>query len=311
MIAVSARHSPSCALRDVIANFQQRTPIRARSLIISTYGDVVEPHGGSIWLGSLIALLAPLQINERLIRTSIFRLAKEGWVTAEKTGRRSYYALTESGRRRFEPAFKRVYRAELPLWDGTWCLLLLSQLSAERRKYVREELRWQGFAAFSPTLLANPHCDRNDLITILHELGVADDSIMFETRLHDTLTTPALYQQVRQSWHLDELAQYYRQFIQLFDPLWQALNQYGVGTPQEAFLARLLLIHEYRRLQLRDPGLPDELLPAHWEGHAARTLCRQLYRLVYARSEHWLDEIVGTQWTARADAIPVRWSRSF
>jgi phenylacetic acid degradation operon negative regulatory protein len=57
-------------------------------------------------------------INERLIRTSIFRLTKEGWLTAEKVGRRSYYSLTGTGRRRFEKAFKRVYSASLPAWNG-------------------------------------------------------------------------------------------------------------------------------------------------------------------------------------------------
>ena len=33
-------------------------------------------------------------------------------------------------------------------------------------------------------------------------------------------------------------------------------------APERAFVARTLLIHEYRRLLLRDPGLPGDLLPA-------------------------------------------------
>ena len=59
----------------------------ASSLIVTVYGDAIEPHGGAVWLGSLIQLLEPIGINERLIRTSIFRLTKEGWLTAEKVGR--------------------------------------------------------------------------------------------------------------------------------------------------------------------------------------------------------------------------------
>ena len=54
------------------------------------------------------------------------------------------------------------------------------------------------------------------------------------------------------------------------------------------FLARLLLIHEYRKLLLRDPQLPDELLPADWEGKAARLLCRNIYKLVWEKSQDWL-----------------------
>jgi hypothetical protein len=103
--ALSAHSSPMSSLaplNHLITRFQEQTPIRASSLIITLYGDAIEPHGGTVWLGSLINLLEPIGINERLIRTSIFRLTKEGWLTAEKVGRRSYYSLTGTGRRRFE-----------------------------------------------------------------------------------------------------------------------------------------------------------------------------------------------------------------
>jgi len=64
-------------LNQLIARFQEQTPIRASSLIITLYGDAIEPHGGTVWLGSLIGLLEPMGINERLIRTSIFRLTRK------------------------------------------------------------------------------------------------------------------------------------------------------------------------------------------------------------------------------------------
>jgi len=282
-------------LARLIQRFQQRTPIRAHSMILTLYGDVVEPHGGSIWLGSLIDLMAPLGINERLIRTSMFRLGKDGWLSGERVGRRSYYSLTESGRRRFETAFKRVYRSELPPWDGTWRLLLLTGLSAEKRKRLREELQWQGFAAFSPVLLASPRGELADLTSTLQELGAGDDCIVFQT-CAPLPVTRVLHRQVRESWNLDVLGEHYHAFIQAFRPLWQALCEQRSIAPEDAFLSRILLIHEYRRLLLRDPQLPDELLPADWEGRAARELCRDLYHLLYVRAEQWLDEMVGTEW---------------
>jgi len=284
-------------LANLIERFQQRTPIRAHSLVVTLYGDVIEPRGGSIWLGSLIDLLAPLGLNERLIRTSIFRLGKEGWLSAQRVGRRSYYRLTEPGRRRFETASRRVYSSELPGWDGTWCLLLLTQLSSEKRKQLREELQWQGFAAFSPTLLASPRGELSDLAVTLRELGVGNECIIFQT-CAQVLTDPhTLHHQVRESWNLDVLGEHYHAFIQAFRPLWQVMGKNRNITPEDAFLSRILLIHEYRRLLLRDPQLPDELLPAEWEGRAARQLCRDLYHLVYARAEQWLDEAVGANWS--------------
>lgn len=281
-------------LNQLINRFQEQTPIRASSLIITLYGDAIEPHGGTVWLGSLINLLEPFGINERLIRTSIFRLTKEDWLTAEKVGRRSYYSLTGTGRRRFEKAFKRVYSSSLPAWDGSWALVMLSQIAADKRKQVREELEWQGFGAISPTVMACPRADRSDVMATLQDLDVADDCIVFETRAQDVLASRAMRMQVRESWKIDELGEHYSEFIQLFRPLWQALREQDQLRPEDCFLARTLLIHEYRRLLLRDPQLPDELLPGDWEGRAARQLCRNIYRLIHAKAEDWLNRNLET-----------------
>lgn len=292
--ASSAVMSSLAPLNNLITRFQEQTPIRASSLIITLYGDAIEPHGGTVWLGSLINLLEPIGINERLIRTSIFRLTKEGWLTAEKVGRRSYYSLTGTGRRRFEKAFKRVYSASLPAWDGAWTLVLLSQLDAARRKAVREELEWQGFGVIAPNVLGCPRADRADLAATLRELDASDDSIIFETHAQEVLASKAMRAQVRESWRIEELGQHYSEFIRLFRPLWQAMKEQEAPSAQDCFLARTLLIHEYRKLLLRDPQLPEELLPGDWEGRAARQLCRNLYRLVYAGAEALLGEALET-----------------
>jgi phenylacetic acid degradation operon negative regulatory protein len=59
--------------------------------------------------------------------------------------------------------------------------------------------------------------------------------------------------------------------------------------PTAAFMVRTLLIHEYRRLHLRDPLLPQRLLPANWPGTRAAVLCREIYVHVFAASEIFLS----------------------
>jgi DNA-binding transcriptional regulator PaaX len=81
-------------IKQRLDDFRQQRRVQAGSLIISAFGDAIVPRGGRIWLGSLIRLLEPLELNERLIRTSVFRLAKEEWLRTETVGRRADYVLT-------------------------------------------------------------------------------------------------------------------------------------------------------------------------------------------------------------------------
>src|SRR5882757_4595161 len=97
------RDSDSPAPDPVIARWVQRTlradPPRAKSLIVTVWGDALAPHGGAVWLAGLIRLMAPFGINERLVRTSVFRLAQDGWLAATTHGRTSRYRLTQEGKR--------------------------------------------------------------------------------------------------------------------------------------------------------------------------------------------------------------------
>jgi len=57
---------------------------------------------------------------------------------------------------------------------------------------------------------------------------------------------------------------------------------------------RTLLIQEYRKVLLRDPQLPAELLPSNWHGTAAYQLCRNLYRAVYSHADEYLTDAMET-----------------
>jgi len=46
-------------------------------------------------------LVRPFGISDRLVRTSVFRLAEEGWLDAQRDGRRSRYTLNPRSAARF------------------------------------------------------------------------------------------------------------------------------------------------------------------------------------------------------------------
>jgi phenylacetic acid degradation operon negative regulatory protein len=92
-----------------------------------------------------------------------------------------------------------------------------------------------------------------------------------------------------ESWPLDRTADAYLKFMKTFEPLRGWLARRETLSDADAFTARILLIHHYRRVVLRDPLLPTALLPRDWPGSAARQLCGEVYRGLLALSEQWLD----------------------
>src|ERR1700704_4631100 len=134
-------------------------PPKAKSLVVTVWGDSIAPHGGAVWLSALIALLAPFGINERLVRTSVYRLAQEGWLAARQDGRRSLYRLTRQGQRRFEHAYRRIYAPPATeSWDGSWHLVIVPPAAIDKssRRELRKELGWDGFGVIGPSLFARP-----------------------------------------------------------------------------------------------------------------------------------------------------------
>ncbi|MBN9421380.1 MAG: phenylacetic acid degradation operon negative regulatory protein PaaX [Candidatus Accumulibacter sp. 66-26] len=282
-------------IRARIDEFSQQKRVHANSLIISVFGDMVVPRGGRIWLGSLIRLLEPLGLNERLVRTSVFRLAKEEWLRTEALGRRSDYLLTPHGQRRFDEASRHIYASYAPLWDRRWRLILgVGQLEQKDRDALRRALFWQGFGALGSDCFVHPSTDLSAAFDALvaeglgHLIGGLMPLLAADSRLGGTASNADL---VARAWNLSELSDAYAQFVATYMPALAELRRDRSAEidEEEAFLMRLLLIHDYRRLLLRDPELPDVLVPAGWPGQTARVLCKELYRRLLAPSERHLD----------------------
>lgn len=294
-----------------IKDFLRDRPVRANSLIITIYGDSIAPHGGSVWLGSFINLIKPLGINDRLVRTSVFRLSKDNWLASEHIGRCSYYGLTATGRRRFEHAYRRIYFQPRVQWEGDWQIVMTagSDLTPTQRDDVRKELQWEGFGLIAPGVLAHPSADLEPLLDILRSNGVQDCVVVLRAKSLGTLAGKPARELVRECWNLESIAQDYTRFLNRFRPVLKALMSTRELDPEQCFIVRTLLMHEFRRTLLRDPQLPDQLLPHDWPGNAARQLCHQLYALTQRGTENHLMSVLKTASGRLPEAAPYFFER--
>lgn len=257
----------------------------AQSLIVTLFGDCVSQHGGSLWLGSLIKLLDLFAINERLTRTSVYRLVQDDWLAVQRIGRRSYYRFTAHGQREYERTAARVYSSTGPAWDGTWTLAILHDVSGAVRETLRTSLGWIGFGQLAPGVFARPSSDRQGLTDLIEELDLERHVLVMDAQAESA----SIAELAEGRWHLAELAERYRRFIGDFERLLQ--HPSARFDLQTSFVVRTLLIHEFRRIVLTDPDLPDSLLPRDWPGRAASELTKALYAKVGERSTRYVQTL--------------------
>ena len=253
----------------------KREPSRTGSIIITVFGDAIVPRGGSVWLGTLLEFFKALDIDAGVVRTAMSRLAADGWLEREKVGRNSFYRPVRKNRQTFDAATKHIYDTPPSDWTGRFELLLIGQ--AGDRDAAREALKNAGFGSPLPGVWVAPSG-----VPIPEE---AASALRLEVSAEDDSGRRLL----RESWPLDRTANAYLKFIKTFKPLLGWVNRREPLAEADAFMARILLIHYYRRVVLRDPLLPMALLPADWPGRAARKLCGEIYRALLPASEQWLD----------------------
>ncbi len=252
----------------------KREPSRTGSIVITVFGDAIVPRGGSVALGTLLEFFAAIDVDSSRGAHRDVAADRRRLVRARE-GRPQQFLSPGAAR-----AADLRYRHQTHLrpaasdWTGRFELLLIG--NGGDRDAAREALKNAGFGTPLPGVWVAPSG-----VPIPEE---AKGAIRLEVSAEDDSGRRLL----SESWPLERTADAYRSFMKSFEPLraWVARDKL---SDIDAFTARVLLIHHYRRVVLRDPLLPVALLPRDWPGRAARKLCGEIYRGLLPASEQWLD----------------------
>ena len=266
----------------------QTQPSHTGSLIMTIFGDAVMPRGGSIALSSVLALCADLGIAPGVVRTAMSRLVADGWFTTSRVGRASFYQIAPARRGEMIRASRHIFGpARRPEINQ------LNLVPIEGNDWLRARLTRLGFVAWNGMMIAPQRALPRSIIEIA--------PVLIATGGASALRTIAA-----KAWRLEDLASRYQGFIAAYRDLARdAANL----PPREALIARILLVHDFRRIALRDPRLPAALLPPDWPGHHARQLCALIYPALCAPAETYLDQIGTTAAGSLPQADPELRSR--
>ena len=265
--------------------------ISARSVLVTVLGDSVLPVTKTLWLSSLFELAEPFGFSERLVRTSMFRLVAEGWMSNERIGRRSRYSMTLLAVRESEDADHRIYGRESGNWDGSWTFAVVDtpSISADERDRIVKHLRWHGFVALGRGLMASPSVGVSSLRELLHLVQPAA-AVPVGTSEFDELDTLVEEGYFADVFRTADTETAYSRFLSRYEP-WSS-HDIEAAAPLEAYALRTLLVHELRRIRLRSPDIPAELLPPDWIGDRAHDLAAGLYRRLSPPAARSLGEIL-------------------
>ncbi len=240
-------------------------PSRTGSVILTVFGDAILPRGGEVAMADLLVLMQRLGASEGVVRTAVSRLTQDGWLERHRIGRNSYYSLSPQHEAEFVAASPRIYRQRQPEWGGG-LLIAWPEPGADRKS-----LENAGWALCTPGVLIAP------------DFQPLPDNIL---HVRATGSPSALRTLADRSWPLGRINVGYARFLDVFGAVEPASD--GLA-PLDALATRVMLIHEHRRVALRDPGLPTVMLPDNWHGNAAWQLCKRLYQVMAPGSELWLD----------------------
>lgn len=225
-------------------------PLRAGSFIVTLFGDVVAPRGGDVWIGNIIEFCAPFGISETLIRTAMSRLVAAGQLTGVRKGRRSFYRLTEAARHEYAEAANIIFS---PASATEWQLVFSPRGQMGLPRHL-------DFVALNDSFALGPSdgCVPDECCTLAGQF---------------TGGAEALYQMARTVWALDVLEQDCARFLGLA----ARIRELGPLPGDQALEARVLLVHAFRQIALRDPRLPVAVFPPDWAGFRARQSFARVY----------------------------------
>lgn len=235
--------------------------MHARSALFDVYGDHLRAREDRAAVAGLVRLLATVGIQAPAVRTAISRMVSQGWLEPVTVDGARGYVATPRAIARLDQAGDRIYRRTQQAWDGSWHLVLLEPFADRAtRSRAQRDLAFLGYAELAERVWISPF-EGPGLAEALDRAGARATTAV--SRDFSPADAPL------RAWDLASLAAAYEAWLEEAAAGVRAHLERNDDPDEAAFAARFHLVHEWRKFLFRDPGLPDELLPADWPGRAA------------------------------------------
>ncbi|MEO3795768.1 PaaX family transcriptional regulator C-terminal domain-containing protein [Nonomuraea sp. B10E15] len=259
-------------------------------LITTLLGDYWISRPEQLPSAALVRLAEEFGVSAVAARAALSRLTRRDLLESSKSGRRTYYRLTDRAAAVMLEGRQRImsFGLEQGAWDGRWVMAAFSISEEQRdlRHALRARLRWLGFAPLYDGLWVSPRANTDSAAAVLTELEIPMATVFRAEALDLTgMRAP------QEAWDFDQLRRTYEEFVARYAPLLERVRKGAVGA-SEALVARSGIMDTWRTFPNHDPDLPAELLPADWPRAAARDLFVEIYDTLGPLAEFRVKQIV-------------------
>lgn len=211
---------------------------RVWSLLVTIFGDLTLDRSDGLSGTVLHQMTDVIGLKPEAVRVGLHRLRKEGWIESQRLGRKSLHCLSISGRKESEAARAVIY-GDAPRPDT--CQLVLS---------YPDTAAPDGAAKVGPAMFLSCGPGNGDAYSL-------PLSYPLPGWMRDRVCDAAI---------CDASAVCEAQFVALE----RALATNPVRSPLIRMVLRVLIVHNWRRVILKVPRLPDEVFPDDWRGGSCR-----------------------------------------
>jgi phenylacetic acid degradation operon negative regulatory protein len=259
-------------------------------LLLTLLGDYFLDSSEYIPSASLVSLLEEFGITSAGSRAALSRLSRRGLLASSKSGRNTYYRLTEQAAALLREGAQHIlgFGVVERHWSGRWTIVAFSVPEDQRqsRPVLRTRLRWLGFAPLYDGLWISPHPPTDDIDAVLEGLQIRASTVFVGEIMDRIGGNPPM-----SAWDLDELRSAYTDFVEEFTELRRRVRNGDVGAA-EGLVARTTIMDRWRNMPNLDPELPGALLPKDWPRNAARSLFVDVYDGLGALAEMRVRQIL-------------------
>lgn len=257
-----------------------------RALIVTVYGLYARQSNGWMSIASLVELLARCGVDEPSVRSAIFRLKRRGLLLAARRDGAAGYELSDEARAILDEGDRRIFERPRATVDESWVLAVFSVPETHRheRHQLRSRLTWLGFGTLAAGVWIAPGHVLEEARAVLTRDGLEHYVDLFSAG-NVAFSDPA--ELVARCWDLDRLDDQYRSFLDQQAPVLAGYRRRKRVDAGQEFADYVGALTEWRRLPFLDPGLPEAVLPAGWNGiRAADTFFELRDRLAEPAAEY-------------------------